>query len=125
VAKKASSDAKARAKSKAKGKRTWKMFGSGAALLSGLAMTRVLDATWRTATGRKPPTKPESPEITGREAILWSALSGMAIAVAKTYGTRRAAHYWVKSTGELPPGMKKHATRAEKRRAKKAAPVTT
>jgi hypothetical protein len=32
-------------------------------------------------------------------------LSGMAIGVAKTYATRRAAQYWVKSTGELPPGM--------------------
>jgi hypothetical protein len=129
VSKKTSSDAKARAKSKAKskakGKRTWKMLGSGAALLSGLAMTRALDVTWKTATGRKPPTKPENPEITGREAMLWAALSGMAIGVAKTFGTRRAAYYWLKSTGELPPGMKKDASRAETKRAKKAASVST
>jgi hypothetical protein len=93
------------AKKKPKGKRAWKVLGSTSALVAGLATTRALDATWRTATGRKPPTKPESPEIAGREALLWAGLSGMAIGVAKTYATRRAAQYWVKSTGELPPGM--------------------
>jgi hypothetical protein len=106
VAKESSSskDKKAK-KNKAKGKRAWKLLGSGSALLAGLAVARALDATWRTATGRRPPTKPESPEIAGREALLWAGLSGMAIGVAKTYATRRAAQYWVKSTGELPPGM--------------------
>jgi hypothetical protein len=98
-------DGKKKKKKKSKGKRAWKVLGSTAALVAGLATTRALDATWRTATGRKPPTKPESPEIAGREALLWAGISGMAIGVAKTYATRRAAQYWVKSTGELPPGM--------------------
>jgi hypothetical protein len=98
-------DNKGKKKKKSKGKRAWKVLGSTSALVAGLATTRALDATWRTATGRKPPTKPESPEIAGREALLWAGISGMAIGVAKTYATRRAAQYWVKSTGELPPGM--------------------
>jgi Protein of unknown function (DUF4235) len=98
-------DKKDKKKKKSKGKRAWKVLGSTSALVAGLATTRALDATWRTATGRKPPTKPESPEIAGREALLWAGLSGMAIGLAKTYATRRAAQYWVKSTGELPPGM--------------------
>jgi hypothetical protein len=98
-------DKKEKKRKKSKGKRAWKVLGTTSALVAGLATTRALDATWRTATGRKPPTKPESPEIAGREALLWAGLSGMAIGVAKTYATRRAAHYWVKSTGELPPGM--------------------
>jgi hypothetical protein len=92
-------------KDKPKGKQAWKLLGSTSALLAGVATARALDATWRTATGRRPPTKPESPAIAGREALLWAALSGMAIGVAKTYATRRAAQYWVKSTGALPPGM--------------------
>jgi hypothetical protein len=98
-------DKRKKKKKKSKGKRAWKVLGSTSALIAGLATTRALDATWRTATGRKPPTKPESPEIAGREALLWAGISGMAIGVAKTYATRRAAQYWVKSTGELPPGM--------------------
>jgi hypothetical protein len=108
-------------KDKVKGKRAWKALGSGSALVAGFAMTKALDATWRTATGRKPPTKPENPEIAGREAILWAALSGMAIGVAKTYATRRAANYWIRSTGELPPGMKDKASKADKKRMKKQA----
>ena len=30
---------------------------------------------------------------------------GMALGVAKTYVTRRAAIYWVRSFGRVPPGM--------------------
>jgi hypothetical protein len=105
---KSSKDAKgadAKKSKKQPGKGAWKFIGSGSAVLAGVATARALDATWRTATGRKPPTRPESPEIAGREALLWAGLSGMAIGVAKTYATRRAAQYWVKSTGDLPPGM--------------------
>jgi hypothetical protein len=107
VAKDASStkDKKNKKSKKQPGKGAWKFVASGSAVLAGVATARALDATWRTATGRKPPTRPESPEIAGREALLWAGLSGMAIGIAKTYATRRAAQYWVKSTGELPPGM--------------------
>jgi hypothetical protein len=115
---------KDQAKKKARGKRAWKAFGSGSAIIAGLAATKALDATWKTATGRKPPTKPENPDIAGREAILWAALSGMAIGVAKTYATRRAAHYWVRSTGDLPPGMNDNASKADKKRLKKQAAKT-
>lgn len=103
-----------------KSKSVWKLFGSGAALAAGFLTTRALDATWKTATGKKPPTKPESPEIANREALVWAALSGMAIGTAKTYATRRAAHYWVKSTGEIPPGMKAADKTLSKKEALKA-----
>ncbi len=89
----------------AQGKRTWKLLGTGSALVAGIAVAKFLDAAWATATGHKPPTRPENPDIGGREALLWAAVSGMAIGVAKTYATRRAAQYWVKSTGDVPPGM--------------------
>jgi hypothetical protein len=97
---------KKEAKQKAHGRSTWKLIGTASGLAAGIATTKALDATWRTATGRRPPTKPENPEIAGREALLWAAVSGMVMTVAKTYATRRAANYWVKSFGELPPGMK-------------------
>ena len=59
------------------------MIGTGVSLVAGIATTKALDATWRTATGSKPPTKPESPEIGSREALAWAALSGMAMGVAR------------------------------------------
>jgi hypothetical protein len=88
-----------------KGKRAWKLISTAVPLMSGIAVTKALDATWKTATGRKPPTKPENPAITHREALLWAALSGMALGVARTYVTRRAAIYWLRSFGRVPPGM--------------------
>lgn len=101
-------------KKSGKGKTVWKMLGTGSALAAGLAAARVLDALWHTATGRKPPSTPESPDIAHREALVWAAVSGMAIGVAKTYATRRAARYWVRSTGELPPGMAEEASLSDK-----------
>lgn len=94
------------------------MLGTTSALAAGLATTKALDAVWKTATGKKPPSKPESPEIGNREAIVWAALSGMAMGVAKMYATRRAATYWVKSFGTLPPGMDEGATKKTKQKVK-------
>lgn len=101
-------------KKSGKGKTAWRMLGTGSALVAGVAAARALDALWHTATGRKPPSTPESPDIAHREALVWAAVSGMAIGVAKTYATRRAARYWVRSTGELPPGMAEDATLRDK-----------
>ena len=108
-AKEAKRAAKAEKKAQSKGKRLWKVLNTGAALVAGLLTAKALDATWKTATGHKPPNKPEHPDVGGREAIAWAALSGMAVGVMKTYASRRMATYWVKSTGRLPPGMPKEA----------------
>ena len=100
---------KAEQKEAAKGKGLWKVMGTGSALAAGVVTAKALDATWKTATGHTSPTKPEHPDLGTREALAWAAVSGMAIGVAKTYATRRAASYWVRSTGRLPPGMSKEA----------------
>lgn len=99
-----------------KGKASWRLIGTGTALAAGVAASRVLDVIWATATGRKPPSTPESPDIAQREAMVWAAVSGMAIGVAKTYATRRAARYWLRSTGALPPGMAEDASADDRRR---------
>lgn len=106
-------------KPKEKGKKSWKLLGSTSALVAGIATMKALDAAWQTATGKKPPTAPESPEIGNREALAWAAVSGLAMGVARMYATRRAAHYWVKSFGTLPPGMKKGATKETKQKVKR------
>jgi negative regulator of sigma E activity len=100
---------KAEKKEQKKGKRIWKLMGTGSAVAAGVVTAKALDATWKTATGHAAPTKPEHPDLGTRESLAWAALSGMAVGVAKTYATRRAATYWVKSTGRLPPGMPKEA----------------
>ncbi|MGH3500817.1 MAG: DUF4235 domain-containing protein [Nocardioidaceae bacterium] len=106
---------------KDKGKKLWKVMGTGAAVTAGMATTKVLDATWRTATGHNPPTKAEHPDLDKREAMAWAAVSGMAIGMAKAYATRRAADYWVKSTGKLPPGMSRDSHKVSKKQKKQRA----
>jgi hypothetical protein len=115
-------DKKARKKQaeKQRGKKSWKLAGTGVAVVAGLATTKALDATWRTATGKKPPTKPENPDIANREALLWAGISGTAYGLTKTYFTRRAARYWVRSTGKLPPGMEEKASAKDKQKVKNA-----
>jgi len=39
--------------------------------------------------------------------VAWAAASGTFVALAKMLAQRRAAGYYVKSTGELPPPLRK------------------
>lgn len=89
----------------------WKVLATGSAVVAGILTARLLDATWKTATGHKAPNKPEHPDLDAREAIAWAAVSGMAIGIAKVFAARKAANYWVKSTGRLPPGMEPEAVK--------------
>ena len=59
------------------------------------------------ATGKNPPANPADPDVDMREAVAWAALSGTLIALARMLATRRAAKYYAKSTGHLPPGLRK------------------
>lgn len=118
MAKKA--DTSASKKKKKRGKRAWKLMSGSLSTAAGLLAARGLDATWRTATRRTPPNKPESPEVAAREALLWAALTGLAMGVTKVYVTRRAAEYWVRSFGELPPGMENEPDKKNKKKKLKA-----
>lgn len=88
------------------GKRTWKLYDKAATALATIACARAADAIWRAAVGRKAPKDPTNPEVSWREAATWVALSGAATQLARVFATRKAADYWVRSTGQLPPGMK-------------------
>jgi Protein of unknown function (DUF4235) len=88
------------------GKRTWKIYDKAATTFAGIASARAVDMVWRAAVGRKAPKNPANPEVSWREAATWVVLSGAAVHLAKMFATRRAADYWVRSTGHLPPGMK-------------------
>jgi Protein of unknown function (DUF4235) len=88
------------------GKRTWKLYHRAATTFAGIACARAVDVVWQAAVGRKAPTDPENPEVSWREAATWVALSGAAMQLARVFASRKAADYWVRSTGHLPPGMK-------------------
>ena len=62
---------------------------------------------WKATTGRKPPENPADPDVDIAEAVAWALVSGMLIGVARMLAQRRAASYFVRSTGHLP-GQLKH-----------------
>lgn len=86
--------------------RTWKVMSRLADKAGGIAGNTLVDVSWRAATGRKPPTKPNSPEVALRESIAWTVLSTAGVAVAKSLAARHSASYFQRSTGALPPSLR-------------------
>jgi hypothetical protein len=91
------------------GSLAWKIIGTGSALLAAAAAQKGLSAAWKLATGDDPPTIPEDPETSWRDAIAWAVVSGAVIGLARLVATRRAAHYYMRSTGELPKALQHEA----------------
>lgn len=87
------------------GSTTWKILGTGGAVVAGIAARNLLTTGWKAATGSAPPTNPEHPDVEWHEAVLWAVLSGAVIGVARMLATRKAAEYYRHSTGHLPPDM--------------------
>ncbi len=83
----------------------WKVLGTISAAAAGIAARKVLVATFTKTTGKQPPSNPEAPDTAWAEAISWALLSGAAMGLARMLATRKAASYYRKSTGHLPPGM--------------------
>ena len=85
----------------------WRVVGTGSAVLAGVAAQKGLTMVWRAATGDDPPTIPEDPDTEWKDAVAWALLSGAAIGLARLFATRRAALYYRRSTGELPPALRR------------------
>jgi len=85
--------------------KVWGIFSLVAALVAATAARKVLNASWKAATGKPPPANPASPDVAMREALTWAVVSGTSVAVARMLATRRAAQYYARSTGHLPAGV--------------------
>jgi len=85
----------------------WTVF-SLVAGLGAAALTRMLlDRSWQVAAGKNPPENPADPDVSLGEAVLWASITGAAVALARMIAQRRAASYYTRSTGHLPPGLRK------------------
>ena len=47
------------------------------------------------------------PDVDVWEAVMWAAVSGTLIALARMFAQRKAATYYQRSKGELPPQLQK------------------
>jgi len=98
-------DAGARPTTSRSSKQLWKVFSKATTVLSGVVTLRLTQSLWQAATHKKPPNSPEHPDIDAREAILWAVLAGVSAELVKVVLSRKAAQYWVRSTGNLLPDM--------------------
>ena len=91
----------------ASGSKFWSVFSMGAAIGAAAATRKVLDRSWRATTGRKPPENPADPDVKLAEAVTWAVVTGAAVALARMLAQRRAADYYLRSTGHLPAELQK------------------
>jgi hypothetical protein len=63
---------------------------------------KALIFTWTKATGKRPPLNPEDPEETLVEALGWSVLVGVTVAVVRVLAIRAVSHRAVGSTNREP-----------------------
>ena len=87
--------------------KVWTVFSLVSALGAAAFARKAIDTTWKAATGKHPPENPADPDVQIGEAVAWAALTGALVALARMVAQRRAAGYYAKSTGKLPPGLKK------------------
>lgn len=93
------------AKDKKNSSKVWTIFSLAAALGAATMAKKGLNTSWKAATGKNPPANPADPDVDIWEAVMWAAVSGTAIGIARMLAGRKAANYYAKSTGHLPPGV--------------------
>ena len=87
--------------------KVWTVFSLVAGLGAAALTRKLLDRSWQAAAGKNPPENPADPDVSLGEAVLWASITGAAVALARMIAQRRAASYYTRSTGHLPPGLRK------------------
>ncbi|HQR27455.1 MAG TPA: DUF4235 domain-containing protein [Nocardioides sp.] len=85
--------------------KAWSALSLGATLGAAVLARKAVNTSWRVATGKRPPENPADPDVDLREAIAWAVVSGTIVALARMLATRRAARYYARTTGSLPPQL--------------------
>lgn len=89
----------------ASGSKGYTVMGLAATVGATMIARKVMSATWKLSTGKQPPSNPEHPDVSIAEATAWAVASGVAVGVARMLATRKAAEYYRRSTGHLPPNL--------------------
>ncbi len=89
----------------ASGSKMWSVMGLVSTVGATMFARKALTATWKLATGKNPPQNPAHPDVSIAEAAAWATVSGVAVGMARMLASRRAANYYRRSTGHLPPNL--------------------
>ena len=87
--------------------KVWSIMSFGAALGAAALARKGIDKSWQVSTGKKPPENPADPDVDFWEAFAWAAVTGAFVALARMFAQRRAASYYIRSTGHRPPQLAK------------------
>lgn len=85
---------------------TWKLVATLSAIGMGLVFRSALRGGWKRVTRREPPDQPGVDGASWREALIWSAASGVAVGLARMMARRSASVGWKKVTGRAPPRVR-------------------
>jgi hypothetical protein len=85
----------------------WKLVGGLGTVLAGNVAKSALEKSYTSVTGKIPPHNPEDPDVDWQEAVTWAIVSGVVMALARLFFQRAVAGAWVKSKGEMPPGLER------------------
>jgi len=103
----------------------WKLVLAVFTMVVGLVANKALTTAWKIGSGGAPPKgtryadvvtwtvaggPPRGNKAGYVETITWAVASGAAAAAAKRFAEERAAQYWLRSTGHLPPGYEDEPT---------------
>ena len=83
----------------------WKIVAAAFAIPTGIAVRKAIETGWRKTKHDDPPKNPAAPGTEWSEALIWAAVSGIAVATARLVAARGAAATWKSLTGKLPPGV--------------------
>jgi len=86
--------------------KVWSVFSLVSAIGAATVAKKGLNTGWQAATKKNPPANPADPDVAMGEAVAWALVSGALIQLARMLATRRAAHYYFRSTGNLPPELR-------------------
>lgn len=85
----------------------FKLVGALSAITAGLLAKKAMEEAWRKRRGTDPPINPAGPDTTWGQAIAWTLVSGVGIALARLIAERAAAGAWARRTGHRPPGLER------------------
>lgn len=91
----------------------WKVVTTVTGIAAGKVATKVTTATWKAATGGKPPASKLDPAYSAAQITVFTIVSAAVTSGIKAFSERKAADFYTRSTGTLPPPVAKQRKKAE------------
>lgn len=88
----------------------WWLVSTGAALVASSLAKSLMERSYRSLTGRRPPQNPASPRVAWRQAFGWAMAAGVLVSLSELLAERGAAAGWRRVTGKYPGSLRRKRT---------------